>query len=369
VDQLQIAPVESARARREFLSFPYRLYRDDPYWVPPLRTAQKELLCRDGHPFHRHATVQCFLATRSGRTVGRIAAILDPRYSEFHREAAGFFGFFDLIDDECVASELLGAARDWLRRHGAAIIRGPVNPSTNYECGVLVDGFDSCPRIMMTYNYPYYGRLLEKAGLRKAKDLLSYDVLAAEARDGRVNALLERATQDGMRIRPLRLKEFEHEVELAWDLYNSAWARNWGFVPMTREEFMHYAHEMRPILVPELALFAEIGDNLAGFALAVPDINEALKHIGGRLFPFGLPKLLWYQRQIRYMRVVLLGVRPEYRATPAAAALYALLIQQCLKLNYRGAECSWILEDNVLMRRAIESLGGTVTKTYRIYEW
>ena len=180
---------------------------------------------------------------------------------------------------------MLGAARDWLRQHGAAIIRGPVNPSTNYECGVLVDGFDSCPRIMMTYNYPYYGRLLEKAGLRKAKDLLSYDVLAAEARDGRVNALLERATQDGMRIRPLRLKEFEHEVELAWDLYNSAWARNWGFVPMTREEFMHHAHEMRPILVPELALFAEIGDQLAGFALAVPDINRSPETYRGATVP------------------------------------------------------------------------------------
>ena len=368
-DSLQITPVEDERAGREFLSFPYCLYQGHSFWVPPLRSAQKELFDRTKHPFHRHATMRRFLATRSGRTVGRIAAILDPRHNEFHDEKAGFFGFFDLIDDAAVASGLLGTARGWLRQHGVDVIRGPVNPSTNYECGLLVDGFDSCPRVMMTYNYPYYGRLVEQAGLRKAKDLLAYDIATAEAHNSRVDALLERVSLDGIHIRSLRVSEFDHEVELAWSVYNSAWARNWGFVPMTREEFIHHAHAIRPILVPELALLAEVGDHLAGFALAVPDINEALKHVGGRLFPFGLVKLLWHQRHIRHLRVVLLGVRPEYRATPAAAGLYALLIRAGRRLNHAGAECSWVLEDNVLMRRAIESLGGTVSKTYRVYEW
>lgn len=369
VENLQITPVEGERAGREFLSFPYRLYRGHPYWVPPLRSRQKELLDQAKHPFYRHATIARFLATRSGRTIGRIAAIVDPRYNEFQNEAAGFFGFFDLIDDPAVASGLLETARDWLHQHGGTVMRGPVNPSTNYECGLLVDGFDSCPRVMMTYNYPYYGPLVEQAGLRKAKDLLAYDVLTENARNGRVESLLERGTRDGMRFRPLKVSEFEQEVERAWDLYNSAWANNWGFVPMTREEFVCHAHELRSILVPELALFAEVGNRLAGFALAVPDINEALQHTTGRLFPFGFLKLLWYQRRIRNVRVILLGVRAEYRTTPAAAGMYALLIREAIRLNYLAAECSWILEDNILMRRAIESLGGKVTKTYRIYEW
>jgi hypothetical protein len=369
VDNLQVLPVEDERTRREFLSFPYRLYRGHAYWVPPLRAAQKELFDISRHPFHRHATVQRFLATRSTRTVGRIAAILDLRYNEFQHENAGFFGFLEMIEDAAVASSLLETARGWLRQRGVDVIRGPVNPSTNYECGLLVDGFDSSPRVMMTYNYPYYARLVEQAGLLKAKDLLAYDVSTQNVRAGRVNALLGRAKCDGMRIRMVRLSEFDQEVELAWGLYNSAWARNWGFVPMTREEFLHHAREMRPILVPELALFAEIGDVVAGFALAVPDVNEALRHIGGKLFPFGLPKLLWHKRHIRHIRVVLLGVREEYRATAAAAALYASLIGEGTRLNYLGAECSWVLEDNVLMRRAIESMGGTVCKTYRIYEW
>ena len=369
VDSVRILPVEDEATRREFLSFPYRLYRRHPYWVPPLRISQKELFDPRRHPFHRHATMQRFLATRSARTVGRIAAILDPRYNEFQRENAGFFGFLEMIEDAAVASALLETARAWLRQQGAVVIRGPVNPSTNYECGLLVDGFDSSPRVMMTYNYPYYARLVEQAGFRKAKDLLAYDVSRDSVRTARVSALLERASCNGMRIRMVRLSQLDQEVEFAWRLYNSAWARNWGFVPMTREEFLHHAREMKPILVPELALFAEVRDEIAGFALAVPDVNEALRHVSGRLFPFGLLKLLWHKRHIRHIRVVLLGVRDDFRGTAVSAALYASLIREGMRLNYLGAECSWVLEDNVLMRRAIESLGGAVSKTYRIYEW
>ncbi len=368
MDRVSIVPVADRRSAREFLSYPYRLYKGHPYWVPPLVMAQRELFDARRHPFYRHGRIERFLAIRSSRVVGRIAAILDPRYSEFHGERAGFFGFFDAADDEAVVSALTGAACEWLRRMGAEVIRGPVNPTTNYDCGVLVDGFDSSPRIMMTYNHPYYGPLLERAGLRKAMDLLSYDIDTATARNGRVDGLLARGAQDGLVVRPIRMAEYESEVLLAWEAYNAAWARNWGFVPLTREEFIHYSREMKPILVPSLALFAEIGGVLAGFAVAVPDINEALKHVGGRLFPFGLAKLLWHKRNIRHVRVVLLGVRPEYRATPTAASLYAQLIREARRLKYAGAECSWILEDNILMRRAIEGLGGVVTKTYRIYE-
>lgn len=368
MSEVRVVPVAGRRARRDFLSFPYRLYRGHPYWVPPLRIDQKALLDPAKHPFHLHATVQCFLALRGGETAGRIAAILDPRFSEFHQEEAGFFGFLDMVEDASVVRALIGTAVAWLREHGAEVIRGPVNPSTNYECGVLVDGFDSSPRVMMAYNFPYYGPLLEQVGLRKAKDLFAYEIPTAEARAGRAEALYQRALATGVRIRPIRLSAFQRDVESAWDVYNSAWARNWGFVPMTRAEFLWHGKELRPIIVPEMALFAELDGSLAGVALAVPDINEALKHAGGRLLPFGLFRILWHKRNIRTCRVVLLGVRPEHRATPIAAGLYALLIREAKRLGYQCAECSWILEDNVLMRRAIEGLGGTITKTYRIYE-
>ncbi len=366
---LEISPIQSSADRREFLSFPYDLYSQDRYWVAPLRLDQKTLLDPLKHPFHLHATMQGFLARRAGRTVGRIAAILDPNYSQFHAEKAGFFGFLEMVDDQEVATGLLAAARDWLHARGAEVLRGPVNPSTNYECGVLVDGFGSSPRIMMTYNPAYYGPRIEAAGLRKAKDLLAYDLPVTRARADRVQTLTDRAESSGIHLRKLRLDDYDNEVELAWGIYNSAWAKNWGFVPMTRAEFLHHGHELKQILIPDLAWIAESGGQAVGFALAIPDINEALHHLRGRLFPFGLLKLLWYQRKIQYLRVIVLGVRHEYRSTPAAAALYAALIRECARLKFRGAECSWILEDNVLMRRSLEALGATVYKTYRIYEF
>jgi hypothetical protein len=366
---IEIVPAEDAKTQREFLRLPYRLYRGDPRWVPPLLAAQKELFDCKKHPFHRHATMRRFLARRDGRTVGRIAAILDPNHNEFHGEQAGFFGFLEMIDDGEVARALLGAARAWLFEHGAQLVRGPVNPSTNYECGLLVDGFDSSPMVMMTYNPPYYARLLEEAGLAKAMDLLAYAVPATRVQVARVEALAERARKSGMRIRQVRLGDFASEVDLVWQVYNSAWRKNWGFVPMPRAEFFHIATELKRILVPEMALFAEKNGNVAGFALAVPDINQALRHAGGRLFPFGLLKLLWHKRRIRRMRVILLGVVEQSRAAPVAAALYSELIRAGFRLGYLEAECSWVLENNVLMRRSIESLGGRVSKTYRIYEW
>ena len=367
--RLEILAVENARMQRQFIAFPYEFYRQCPYWVPPLRRDQKELFDRTRHPFHRHATMQGFLARREGRTVGRVAAIHDPRHNEFQGENAGFFGFLEMVEDPDVTIALLKAARAWLSRYQVEVIRGPVNPSTNYECGVLVDGFDAAPMVMMTYNPAYYGALIEQAGLRTAKDLLAYYIPTREANAGRVGALTTRASAMGMRIRPINMARFWDEVETAWGIYNSAWSKNWGFVPMTREEFIHHAKQMKPVLVPELTLIAEMGDQVAGFAAALPDINQALKHARGKLFPLGLLKLLWYRRSIRRLRVVLLGIREEFRATPAAAGLYAALIRAATRLRYEGAECSWILEDNVLMRRSIEMLGGAVYKTYRIYEW
>jgi len=353
-----------------FIEFPYGLYRADPYWVPPLRIAQKELLDPKRHPFHRHAQVQPFLARRDGRVVGRIAAILDPNHNRFHQEEAGFFGFFECVDDQDTASALLGAARDWLRERGAKVIRGPMNPSTNYECGMLVEGFDSSPLVMMPYNPRYYPELIERAGLRKAADLYAYDLPTSQMRLDKVGRVAKLAAgHNQVAIRSIRMKDFAREVEAVWEVYNSAWSRNWGFVPMTREEFQFMAKDMKTILDPELILLGEVEGRVVGIALALPDINQALRHAGGRLLPLGLLKILYHKRSIRDLRVLVLGVREEYRTAGVAAAFYAELLGRACRLGYKGAECSWVLEDNVLMRRSIEAFGGKRYKTYRIYEW
>jgi GNAT superfamily N-acetyltransferase len=367
---VEIVTIQDKRSWKQFVELPYQLYRGHPYWVPPLRMAQKELLDTTRHPFYAHASIQCFLALREGRIRGRVAAIVDHKFNEFHNEQAGSFGFFECVDDVEVAAALMQGARNWLRERGAAVIRGPFNPSTNYECGLLVEGFDSSPNIMMPYNPPSYARMLESVGLRKGKDLLAYWSTPRDVTDSKVDRVAGRAASlQGVNIRPIRMKAFGDEVEMIWKLYNASWARNWGFVPMTREEFVHEAAEMKQILKADLVLIGEVNGRPVGFAFALPNINIALKRAGGRLFPFGLFKILYHQRLIRELRVVALGVVEEYRTAGVAAGFYAELIRGARRLGYGHSEMSWILEDNVLMNRSLEAMGAKKYKTYRIYEW
>lgn len=365
-----VAPVRSREDHREFLAFPYRHYREDPFWVAPLRVAQKELFDTTRHPFWKHAELQCFLARGPAGTVGRIAAIIDRNYNEFHQEAAGFFGFLEMVNDPEVARALLEAASGWLRERGARLLRGPLNPSTNYECGLLVEGFDSSPWVMMPYNPPYYGELIERAGWRRAKDLYAYYLNTEIVTLSKVERVAARAMKAGeLRVRPLRRRDFRAEAALAWEIYSSAWSRNWGFAPMTRDEFLHLAGEMKPLANPELVLFAEIAGKPVGFVLALPDLNRALKPARGRLFPLGLLKIMYHKRTIRGMRVITLGVLEPYRTAGVAAALYAEIIRRGIQQGFREAEMSWVLEDNVLMNRSLDALSARRYKTYRIYEW
>jgi GNAT superfamily N-acetyltransferase len=245
-----------------------------------------------------------------------------------------------------------------------------VNPSTNYECGMLVEGFDSTPMVMMTYNPRYYPVLMDQVGLRKAKDLYAYISNANTIDIDKIDRVADKALNGaGVTVRPIDMKKFDAEVEQIWDVYNAAWARNWGFVPMSREEFLQMGKEMKQILKPDLVLIGEVGDRVVGFALALPDINQALKPAGGRLFPTGLLKILYYQRLIKNVRVLALGVVEEYRASGLAAGFYAMLVRNARKLGYGDSEMSWILEDNVLMNRSLEVMGAKRYKTYRIYEW
>ncbi|HWB85652.1 MAG TPA: hypothetical protein VG675_16020 [Bryobacteraceae bacterium] len=367
---IEVVAVDSKRDLSQFVELPYTLYRDDPHWVPPLRIAVKELLDRRKHPFYANAEAEFYLARRDGRVVGRVAAILDRNHNRFHEEAAGFFGFFECEDDTAVAGALLSRARQWVMERGARVLRGPVNPSTNYECGMLIEGFERSPMIMMTYNPRYYPRLMEETGLRKAKDLIAYLSDSSIVKLDKIERVADRAlAKNGVRVRQINMKDFEGEVGRVWDVYTSAWSRNWGFIPMTREEFGQMGKEMKQILKPELVLIGEVGGRVVGFALALPDINQALKPAGGKLLPTGLLKILYYQRLIKSVRVLALGVVEEYRASGVAAGFYATLVRNARKLGYGECEMSWILEDNVLMNRSLEVMGAKRYKTYRIYEW
>ena len=368
---LEVAIASSKKALKEFVELPYSLYRGDPYWVPPLRIAVKELMDRAKHPFYANAEAEFFLARRDGHVVGRIAAIFDRNHNKAHEETAGFFGFFESINDPEVAARLLEEARKWVETRGATLLRGPVNPSTNYECGMLIDGFDSSPMVMMTYNPRYYPALMEAAGLRKAKDLNAYVNSAATTDLEKIGRVADRKlAKSGVTVRPINMKDFDAEVGRIWDVYNAAWKRNWGFIPMTRDEFFLMGKEMKMILKPELVLIGEAAGKAIGFALALPDVNFALKPAGGSLFPTGLLKILYHQRLIKSLRVLALGVVEEYRTSGVAAAFYATLVRTARKLGYSGeCEMSWILEDNTLMTRSLEVMGAKHYKTYRIYEW
>jgi GNAT superfamily N-acetyltransferase len=371
VSPIEVAAIEGKRGLNEFVEFPFELYQNDPTWVPPLRIAVKDLLHREKHPFYKNADAEFFLARRDGRVVGRIAAIIDRNHNAFHEESAGFFGFFESIDDRAVAEALLKKAKEWTFARGAKFLRGPVNPSTNYECGLLVQGFDTSPMVMMTYNPTYYPKLLESVGLKKSMDLFAYNITAEGAALERLSKVADRAlARSGVKIRPINMKDFQGEVARVWDVYNSAWAKNWGFVPMTKEEFFLMGKDMKMILKKEMVLIGELGDRVVGFALALPDVNYALKPANGSLLPTGIFKILYHQRHITAVRVLALGVVEEFRTTGVAPAFYCELIRQARKLGYHDpCEISWILENNLLMNRSAEQMGATKVKTYRLYDW
>jgi GNAT superfamily N-acetyltransferase len=367
---VEVVAVDGKAALSKFIELPHTIYQGDPYWVPPLHIAVRDLLNRKKHPYYQNAEAELFLARRNGNVVGRIAAIIDKAHNRFHGESAGFFGFFESVNDQAVADALLRQAREWCFARGAKFLRGPVSPSTNYECGMLVDGFESSPMVMMTYNPRYYPELMDKAGLRKAKDLLAYLSHPDRVSFKKIDRVADKAlATNGVKVRPIDMKNFQADVERVWEVYEKAWEKNWGYVPMSREEFFLMGKDMKQILKPELVLVGEVGDRVVGFALALPDVNVALKPAKGKLFPTGLLKILYYQRLIKSIRVLALGVVEEFRPSGLAAAFYANLLRNARKLGMGDCEMSWILEDNVLMNRSLEVMGAKRYKTYRIYEW
>jgi len=366
---VRVVPVRDHREFQHFLKLPWRIYRNDPFWVPPLLFDQKQLLNRRKHPFHQHAEVEYFVAWHGEEVVGRIAAIVNHQYVQFHEEKTGFFGFFESIDDVEVVTALLATAEQWVANRGMQQIRGPMNFSTNEECALLIDGFDSSPAVMMPYNPTYYPQLVEGSGYAKEKDLLAYLVDGNFPPPPRlVNGAERLLRRQNIVIRPFNLKRFKQEVESLTAIYQSAWERNWGFVPMTQAEVDNFADQMWWVANPNLCLLAELDGEAIGFALALPDYNYVLRHMNGRLFPFGLLKFLWYRRKISTARTLILGLKPGFRRRGVDAMLYLRLWQEAPRNGYPLVECSWILEDNWDMRRALERMGGRLYKTYRVYE-
>jgi GNAT superfamily N-acetyltransferase len=365
---LEVAPIRSGRDLAAFVGLPYALHRRDPCWTAPLRRDVHTLLSPEKNPFFRHAAAEHALARRDGRVVGRITAIENRLHNEFHRDRVGFFGFFECIDDPEVASALVDAAATWVKARGLAVLRGPTSFSTNDEAGLLVEGFDTPPVLMMPHNPPHYAKLLEGAGLRKAKDLLAYQRTSEGLPDRLTEASEGLRARYDIRIRTLDLGRFGEEVAVIKRLYNEAWERNWGFVPMTDEEIDFLARQLRPVVVRELVAFAECGGEPIGFALALPDLNVALRtNPSGRLFP-GLLKVLWAARRLRRMRILLAGMRPEWRGKGVDALLYRHIWEAARAKGYAWAEAGWVLEDNHPMRNALVRMGFEVYKTYRLYE-
>jgi GNAT superfamily N-acetyltransferase len=366
-----VRPARTKPDERRFVDFVYTHYREYPHWVAPLRIERRKLIDTRKNPFYLHAERELFLAERGGRVVGHIAAIVNHNHNLRHGDRVGFFGFFESVDDQSVAAALVGAAAGWLRSRGLDALRGPANPSVNDEYGLLIEGFDQPPAVMMPYNPPYYAALLEGCGLRKAKDLYAYlgstESTLAQPKIARASEILKK--RSGLTYRPLDMKRFAAEVDRIKEVYNRAWQGNWGEVPMTGEEFDALARDLKQIVRPELVVFAETADGaVAGFGLEIPDINMALAGNRGGGLLRGLWCLLTRRSRIDTVRILVLGVLPEYRRTGAAGVLFHELASRAHALGYRRGEASWILEDNLMMIRAAEAMQGRRSKTYRIYE-
>lgn len=368
--QVDIQPVTTRRELKAFIKLPWQLYDGDPNWVPPLILDLKKMLDRKKNPFFLHSEAEYFLARKNGEIAGRIAAILNRNHNNAHDEKTGFFGFFECIDDTQVANALLDAAKAWAKDRGMTRLRGPANFSTNDTCGLLIEGFDSPPAILMTYNPPYYLKLLADAGFQKIKELYAYMFTHDMPIPDRFKKFAEKVMEDPtVSIRGLDLKDFKREVEIVKTIYNDAWQNNWGFVPMTDEEFDHLASDLKPVVDPEIAFIARVNGEPAGFSLALPDYNEILKDLNGRLLPFGIFKLLWRKNKIKRARVITLGVRTKYQKKRGLApAFYYETYRRGTNKGYEKGEFSWILEDNVLMNRALEGLGAKLYKRYAFYE-
>lgn len=368
MSSIETSIVRSRKEREEFIKFPWRIYKNDPAWVSPLIIERRAFLNRDKHPFYRHGDAALFLARRNGEIVGRIMASDDPNYNALHKTNVGCFGLFDSFDDVDVACALFDAAANWLRDRGRSEIMGPIDYSTNYVCGLLIDGFEYPPAVLTAHNPRYYQRLCEHYGFVKEVDWYAWWFSEFTKPLDRLRKIVNaRAAKHGVTIRPIDLKNFRRDTQKIRKVYNQAWQDNWGFVPFTEAEADHMAKEMRPLVAPKGTLIAEVDGVPIGFVITVPDIHIALRKMNGRLTWFGLPigllKLIYYRFTLRIGRMVALGVVERYRRAGVAEGLVLREIEGA----YKTGELSMTLEENFMINRFIEAMGAKRYKTYRIY--
>ena len=355
---------------KKFIKFPWNIYRHDPNWVPPLILDQLRFFTPGKNPYLSHSKAQLFMAFRGEEPVGRISAHENNQHSRIHKDGAGFFGFFECINDQTVANALFDAASSWLREQGLKTIRGPLSFSMNDEVGLLIDAFDEPPFIRMTYNPSYYAGLIEGYGLQKIQDLYAYAMFESEEFPKKLRDIAGFVLEDPkLVVRTMDVRDFKSEIDKIKKIYTEAWSENWGAVPLTEEEFDRIVGEFKLIFDRDLSFIAEYDGKPAGLSLVLPDMNQALKKAGGRLFPLGLLKILWHKRKITSWRVPVMGVLEEHRMR-GIEAVFCCRTYDAAKKNrvYRKCELSWILESNTAANAVLKKMGARRSKTYRIYE-
>ncbi len=372
---IEVRPVRSKRDWKTFVDLAWKFNQNDPHWVPPLRIAVHEILDVEKNPFFKHAYMNPLIAYENGNPVGRMVGVIDENHNRAYSEHTGFFGFFESDNRTDVAAALFRETETWLKGLGMNKIRGPMNPSTNADFGLLIDGFDVDPTIMTTHNPRYYADLVEKNGLAKVMDLYAYALTHSLKVPEKVLRHFERLKQSAkIHVRTINTADFDNEVGRIMDVYNDAWQDNWGFVQMDPLEIKQLVKELKMIYDPRMVLMVEVDGELAAFGIGLPDVNIAIKKVpNGKLFPFGLPKLLWNlkgpgKKAINLLRVYGLGVRKKYEKLGIGPLLYLEYFKRGLAAGYEFGEASWILESNVPMRKAMERFGAPARKIWRIYE-
>jgi len=353
-----------------FINLPWKIYAGDPHWVPPLKMAVKDLLNKKKHPFYQTATTRAWIVSLDGSDVGRIMAINNHAFNKYHLMKKGFFGFYECIDNHDVSTLLLKTAEEALKKEGLDVMEGPMNPGTNYECGLLVDKHDDDPQIMMTYNPAFYETHMAKNGLTKAKDLLAYNVSMDFTMPKIIMDIAERTEKKSkVTYRNLNLKNWNKELDIMFEIYNSAWESNWGFVPMTKDEFYHTAKDLKSIVDPSMVYFALVEGKEAGFMLTLPDLNQVFKQIpSGELSLSAIYKILTAKKRISRARVITMGIKKEYRKMGLETLLYKHSHITLLKnTRIKSCEMSWILEDNLEMNKPLIRIAGEAYKRYRLY--
>lgn len=373
MDKISVVPVEDEVKKLQFIKFPFKLYKNEPNWVAPLIFEIRNNLDEKKNPFFKHSRIKLFLAYKNSDIVGRIAAIVNANHNEFHNDRVGFFGFFECINDVEVAKALFKEAEDFLEQNGMDTIRGPINLSTNDEIGLLVDSFDLPPVLMMPYNYSYYETLITSCEFKKIKDLFAYRVTEKIIQDKPIMDKLERVAnivlkREGLRIRQINLNNFHSELKLLREVYNRAWEYNWGFVPMTEEEFYYMAKNLKAIADPDYIFIAEKDSTPVGFSLTLLDYNQVFQKMNGRIFPTGIFKLLTGKRKINRIRVVAMGIVREFQKRGVEAVFIRDTIKNGIRNGIKECEISWVLEDNIPMVQTAENIHAQKYKTYRIFE-